>query len=148
MVVCTESYSFNLPLREAFGYQTPIRASEFTPSHASQCLSAYTPTTTSSDILDLLNFVFDVNNLIAHLVDLIWHASTRPCRAVDRLLGRGGRDHSDEAVCVVSVLCVSGEGVLHITWGCRSFDRLGCFDPECMYPRGLRETITRLLKHS
>ena len=54
---------------------------------------------------------------------------TRPCRAVDRLLGRGEGDLSDEAVCSVCV-----RKLLHITWGCSSFGRLGCFDPECVYP--------------
>lgn len=55
---------------------------------------------------------------------------TRPCRAVDRLLGRGEGDLSHEAVCV----CVSWASLLHITWGGSSFGRLGCFDPECVYP--------------
>lgn len=48
MMTCLVSSPFNLPLREAFGYQTRVQASEFT--HWSLCLSASVPATTLSEI--------------------------------------------------------------------------------------------------
>lgn len=72
MITYTESSSFNL--REAFGYQTPIQASESTAMSVTlhQCFR-YKPPQRQRYWIYSAYSVFDGYNLIAHLVDLIWH---------------------------------------------------------------------------
>lgn len=75
--MCYESSPLSIPLRDVFSYHSPIQASESTQTHVGHSVFPFQPAHCLRYWIYSLYSLFDGYNLIAHLVDLIWHASAQ-----------------------------------------------------------------------